>query len=57
MVGGRRDEGVVQADGTWYRANTVHVAEVERGPLGAGGCGRKPGVAGDRTADGISHRG
>ena len=34
----------------------MHVAEVERGPLGAGGCGCGPGVAGGGTADGFSHR-
>ena len=54
IVGGRRDEGVVQVDRSWYRTNPVHVAEVEHGPLGAGGCCRGPGVAGDRTSDGIS---
>jgi acyl carrier protein len=31
----------------------VHVAEVERGPLGAGRRGRGPGVAGSRAADGL----
>ena len=41
----------MQADGTWYRANPVHVAEVERGPLGAGGRSCGPGVADGRATD------
>ena len=53
IVGGRRDEGVVQVDRTGYRINPVHVPEVERGPPGAGGRGRGPGVAGGGAADGF----
>ena len=55
IVGGRRDEGVVQVDRTGYRINPVHVPEVERGPPGAGGRGRGPGVAGGRAADGFCY--
>jgi hypothetical protein len=43
----------VQADRSWKRSDPVHVAEVERGPLGAGGRGRGPGLAGGRAADGF----
>ena len=53
IVGGRRDAGVVQADGTWKRIDPVHVAEVKRGPLGAGGSGRGPGIACCGATDGL----
>ena len=43
----------MQVDRTWHRSNAVHVAEVERGPLGAGRRGRGPGVAGGWAADGF----
>jgi len=43
----------VQVDRTGYRINPVHVPEVERGPSGAGGRGRGPGVAGGGAADGF----
>ena len=43
----------MQAHRSWYRTNPVHVPEVERGPLGASGRGRGPGVAGGRAADGF----
>ena len=53
IVGGRRDEGVVQVDRSWYCTNIVHVPEVERGPLGSCSGGRGPGVAGGGAADGF----
>ena len=43
----------MQAEGTWQRSHPVHVAEVERGPLGAGGCCRGPGLARCRASDGF----
>ena len=53
IVGGSCHEGIVQSDRPWNHSNPVHVAEVERGPLRAGGSGRGPGVAGGRTSDGF----
>ena len=53
IVGGSRDKGIMQVDRTWKHSDPVHVAEVERGPLGAGGCGCGPGVAGGGAADGF----
>ncbi len=35
----------MQVNRTWRRSDPVHVPEVERGPPGAGGGGRGPGVA------------
>ena len=43
----------MQVGRTWKRSDSVHVPEVERGPPGAGGCGRGPGFAGGGAADGF----
>jgi len=54
IVGGRRDEGAVPADGTWYRVDPVHISIVKRGPSRGRYRGGWSGVASSGTANGFS---